>query len=89
MNTLNNSTGFSPFQLHLGCSPHLCWRYILPYADTDSHSDAASFLAHLDMDILESCDNLLAAKVAQAHVANCCCIPDPRFTVRDKVWLST
>jgi len=54
MNSVNASTGFSPFQLQLGCSPH-----VLPplleaqLTDLDSF-DAASFLSQLELDVLYS-----------------------------------
>ncbi|KIM63171.1 hypothetical protein SCLCIDRAFT_97862, partial [Scleroderma citrinum Foug A] len=67
--TLNASTGFSPFQLHLGHSPHV----LPPFSetqDTDPDSvDAVSFLSQLELDILEAQDNLLTAKAQQAHAA--------------------
>jgi hypothetical protein len=34
-------------------------------------------------------DNLLAAKIQQAHFANKDCLPDPAFRVGNKVMLTT
>ena len=59
MNSVNASTGFSLFQLHLSRSP----RVLPPFSetrDTDPDSvDAASFLSRLELDILEAQDNSL------------------------------
>jgi len=89
MNSVNASTGFSPFQLHLGRSP----RVLPPLSETqvaDSDSfDAASFLSRLELDVLEAQDNLLAAKAQQAQAANRHRLANPHFAVGDKVMLST
>ncbi|PIL33967.1 hypothetical protein GSI_03675 [Ganoderma sinense ZZ0214-1] len=75
MNTVNASTGFSPFQLHLGRSPRL----IPPIVDQPlpaSHPDAEvaelakSIIDALQLDVMEARDNLLASKLAQAAAAN-------------------
>ena len=72
MNTVNASTGFSPFQLHIGRSPRL----IPPLFDdviVDNEDTypldgkaAACLIEQIDTDVLEAQDNLLNAKLAQA-----------------------
>ena len=73
MNTINASMGYSGFQLHLGCSPHL----ILPIVPTSLpaklHSTASmaeSAISRITMDIADAKDNLLLAKLTQASGAN-------------------
>ncbi|KIK11333.1 hypothetical protein PISMIDRAFT_122882 [Pisolithus microcarpus 441] len=87
MNSLNSSTGFSLFQLHISHSPRL----LPPLSAEDTHSTdgAEGFLSCLQLDILEAQDNLFAAKAFQAHAANQHQVPDPKFQVGDKVMLST
>lgn len=87
MNSINGSTGFTPFQLHLGRSPRLLPP--LSLEDTPPPEGAESFLSRLQLDILEAQDNLLAAKASQAHAANQHRVPDPQFQVGDQVMLST
>jgi hypothetical protein len=72
MNTVNASTGYSPFQLCTGRSPHL----IPPFAPTASTSKvmtdvlAANIIKCLETDFQDVQDNLLAAKFTQAEQAN-------------------
>ena len=88
MNTLNASTGFSPFQLHLGRSPRL----IPPFTkspSTDTHElDAAKLIKRIDCDVMEAQDNLLLAKTDQAHHANKHRGAEIIYKVGDKVLLS-
>ncbi|KAG6327505.1 hypothetical protein ID866_11584 [Astraeus odoratus] len=91
MNTVNASTGFFPFQLHLNHSPCLLppvSEALTPDTSPDAF-DMQAFLSCLEMDVFEASDNLLAARVAQTHTANRHHIPNPMFKVRDKVMLST
>jgi hypothetical protein len=69
MNTINVSTGFSPFQLLMGQSP----RIIPPITVTDEPNTptpeeesqaAVTLIERLLHDIAEAKDNLLAAKVS-------------------------
>ncbi|KNZ79117.1 hypothetical protein J132_01165 [Termitomyces sp. J132] len=71
MNTVNSSTGFSPFQLKLECSPWL----IPPLSPLPARASGEKKMAHniinqLQKDIQEAQDNLLAAKVHQAYYIN-------------------
>jgi RNase H-like domain found in reverse transcriptase/Integrase zinc binding domain len=94
MNTINASTGFSPFQLRMGRSP----RVIPPFTSSDvvtqeqESTEAARAIALLEslaQDTAEAKDNLLKAKVAQAECANRHRGPEVAFKAGDKVQLST
>ncbi|PBK95692.1 hypothetical protein ARMGADRAFT_872778, partial [Armillaria gallica] len=92
MNTINSSTGFSGFQLHTGCSPHV----ILPLVpdrlllNPDNNiSEVCALIACLNDDTAEAINNLLAAKTAQAHFVNQHRRLNPAFTIGDCVMLST
>jgi translation initiation factor IF-1 len=50
---------------------------------------ATEVIQHLNSDVLEAKDNLLQAKVFQAHYANKHRQPEIRYNVGDKVMLST
>ncbi|OJT04974.1 Transposon Ty3-G Gag-Pol polyprotein [Trametes pubescens] len=90
MNTLNPSTGFSRFQLHLGRSPKLIPPLFAPTAPTSSPTvDADKLLRQIESDVFEARDNLLLAKLAQASSANAHRGADPAFKVGEHVWLST
>jgi hypothetical protein len=75
MNTVNVSTGFSPFQLRMGRSPRLIPPLspdALPQPESDDQ-DATAALALIEritLDVAEAKDILLAAKIAQAEFAN-------------------
>lgn len=73
MNTINASTGFSPFQLHIGRSP----RVLPPLVDNANtpteepdEERARKVLTDLQLNVLEAQDNLLMAKAAQATNTN-------------------
>ncbi|KAJ8462836.1 hypothetical protein ONZ51_g10647 [Trametes cubensis] len=96
MNTVNASTGLSPFYLRHGRSP----RIIPPIDDTSSNATSSSVgaddtsaaleaLRRLETDVMEAQDTLLLAKAAQALHASASRAPDPLFAVGDRVLLST
>jgi len=71
MNTVNKSTGFSPFQLHMGRSP----RIIPPLVPAKPSAtvmdiDAWHVIRKLESDVLEAQDNLLKAKILQSTQSN-------------------
>jgi len=73
MNTVNASTGFSNFQLHLGRSPHLIPPIVpteLPDAIRSAASTAESVIDQINTDVKEAQDNLFHAKLSQEHHAN-------------------
>ena len=88
MNAINSSTGFSPFQIHIGRSPQI----LPPLAQHDSSLEsveAHTFLSNLQQNVWEAQDNLLMAKISQASTANTHCSPSPSFWVSDCVMLAT
>jgi Integrase zinc binding domain/RNase H-like domain found in reverse transcriptase len=94
MNTINSSTGFSPFQLRMGCSPRLIPPLIstntMELANTSPEmTDATELLESIALTTAEAQDNLLAAKVNQADSANCHHTPKFPFKVGNKAFLST
>ena len=71
MNTINKSTGFTPFQLRMGRSP----RVIPPLIPAKSNAtvtdvDAWHIIRQLETDVFEAQDNLLRAKISQSIQAN-------------------
>ena len=75
MNTINKSTGFSPFQLHMGHTPHIMPPFLpnMPNdsADISPPTIAARTIAKkLQHDIWEVQDNMIKAKVSQVQQGN-------------------
>ncbi|GBE82422.1 Transposon Ty3-G Gag-Pol polyprotein [Sparassis crispa] len=92
MNTVNNSIGFSPFQLKTGHSPYLVppFSQVLLVDDTsDEATRAAELFTCLNTDIMEAKDNLFLVKVNQAALANRSRSEEVSYVVGDKVMLST
>ncbi len=92
MNTINASTGFSGFNLHLGRSP----RVIPPLVPSSfapgvppNDIRAAELIEKLLNDTCEASDNLIRAKVNQAHQANRHRSADFCPIVGDRVLLNT
>ena len=90
MNTVNKSVGFTPFQLHMGCSPHV----IPPLIPTKSSSTVADIdvwhvIRKLETDVFEAQDNLLKAKLLQAVNAKKHRTLTFPFTVGSCIGLST
>jgi len=92
MNTANVSTGFSLFQLRMGHSPRLIppisnVEQSLVTQDLDMHQ-AMMMLELITLNVAEAKDNLLMAKVAQAHFANQYRGKEVVYAVGEKVMLS-
>lgn len=92
MSSVNASTGFAPFQLHLGRMP----RTIPPMSTTSEGEDdvtedirARGLISRLEDDVMEAQDNLLAAKASQAAQVNKHRAPELVLKAGDKVLLST
>ena len=91
MNTVNVSTGYSPFQLRMGRSPR-----IIPPLSTSLEPlpgtplfDAKTLLDQMELDTSQAADSLLLAKVNQAIQADKRRGPDPQYKVGDFVMLNT
>lgn len=90
MNTVNASTGFSPFQLKSGRSPRLIPPLVpLPDDAAPEAFSAHDLLGSIEQDVKEAQDNLLRAKTEQAFQANKSRAPEHSFKVGDCVRLST
>ena len=90
MNTVNKSTGFSPFQLRMGRTPP-----VLPPLVNVTNStqlgdiSALEVIRKIHQDTLEAQDNLSKAKISQAVQANKSRTLTFPFKVGDRVRLST
>jgi hypothetical protein len=92
MNSVNASTNFSAFQLHLGRSPRVIPPLIdvaIPPNQNDSEKTAMAIIKQLNDDVAEARDNLLLTKITQTHHANVSRGPDPGYKVNDLVMLNT
>jgi hypothetical protein len=92
MNTMNTSTKFTGFQLHLGRSPRVIPPLIpqsLPTELLDVVGTAIKTIEMITDDVAEARDNLLLAKITQSHHANGARTPDPNYQINDLVMLST
>ena len=88
MNTVNKSTGFSPFQLHTGRSPRLIPPITAEARDAGS-MEAVRLIDQVNVDVAEAKDNLLLAKIFQADQANRGRAPEDVYKVDDLVMPST
>ena len=95
MNSVNKSTGFSGFQVRMGRAPRLMppmvTREDLPehLASTSEGLAAVRVIDDIREIEQEARDNLLAAKVQQAHFANANRGPEHAYKVGDLAMLST
>lgn len=88
MNTVNASTGFSPFTLRFGLSPRVV-PSLVEKPSSDIPTSAVDIVSRLADITAEAKDNLLAAKISQTIQANAHRRPDQNFAVGDSVFLST
>jgi hypothetical protein len=92
MNTVNKSTGFSPFQLRLGHSPHIIpplLKQIQQMNATSVELSATALIEHIQHDVWEAQDNMIKAKISQSQQANKHCILEFPFKIGEHVRLST
>jgi hypothetical protein len=71
MNTINKSTGFTLFQLHMGRSLRII-PLLLPAKSsaTVTDVDAWHIIHQLEVDVMDAQDSLLCAKISQSMHAN-------------------
>ena len=92
MNTVNTSTNYSGFQLHLGHSPRIIPRIVPSHLSPELQSAgpaAKAVIMQLQNDVADARDNLLLTKIAQAHHAKTSHADKIIYKVGDKVMLST
>jgi len=87
---LNKSTGFTPFQLWMGCSPWLIPPLVLlPHNALKEDISAHEVINKLHEDVAEAQDSLLHAKITQAIESNKDCSLNFPFPIGSHIWLTT
>ena len=90
MNTVNNSTGFSPFQLRFGRSPRILPPLFPPVTDPAPEDiTARNVIDSIQDHVAEARDNLTVAKISQSFHANKKRSADTVYNIGDRVRLST
>ena len=89
MNTVNRSTGFTPFQLRFGRSPKLLPPIFHSETQLPVEKLASDLIQRMQLDVSEAQDNLISAKVSQAFQANKSRTLSFPFKIGDRVVLST
>ena len=94
MNTVNSSTGYTPFYLRMGHTPRLIPPLVptnpLPRGEgPELAQEAKDCLQRLTVGIKDAQDALFEHKTRQAHYANLHRGPEDAYAVGDKVMLST
>ncbi|THG97711.1 hypothetical protein EW026_g4344 [Hermanssonia centrifuga] len=88
MNTINASTGFTPFQLHSGRHPRVIPPLVFNHTERSPNSiGAAKFIKQLDTNVMEVQDNLLLTKSNQAYHVDKAHRPETVYANGDKVML--
>ena len=90
MNTINKSTGFSPFQLRFGRAPRVLPPLLPPPPSTSSdYVTARAIIEEVSANVAAARDNLMLAKISQAYHSNASRGNTVLYKVGDKVMLST
>ena len=90
MNTINTSTGFTPFQLRMGQSLQLIPPLVTPLPTSlEEEISAYDVIKKLQNDVLEAQDNLLRTKISQSVEANKHCSLTFPFVIGSRVRLMT
>jgi hypothetical protein len=85
MNMINSSTGFSPFQLRMGHSPHVIPPLVSITANNIEDIGALEVIKKLEIDVVEAQDNLMTAKLSQTVYANESCTDDFPLKIGDRI----
>ncbi|KAG1805116.1 uncharacterized protein HD556DRAFT_1215970, partial [Suillus plorans] len=95
MSTVNASTGYTPFHLHLGRTPRML-PPLTPEGVRATREDFPADIANaldaivsLKTDIADAHDALVASRIAQANTANTHRSEEPVFKISDFAYLST
>jgi hypothetical protein len=89
MNTINASTGFTPFQLRFGKSPRIIPPLLALEEDNDNEPTAREIIEQMQPIHLEAKDNLLEAKIKQSQQENLHRSNSFPFKIGDRAVLST
>lgn len=89
MNTVNTSTGYSPFQLRFGMSPRVLPPLVPTSTPAADETDASDVIKRLEGIAADAQDSLLRAKISQSIHSLASRSPETPFSIGDSVYLST
>ena len=89
MDTINHSTGFTPFQLWSGWSPRILLPLFSSSTKTPVDKVAADLVTRMQSMVPEAQDNLISAKISQVFHTNKSRTLTFPFKIGDRVVLST
>ena len=90
MSTVNKTTGYSPFHLRFGRSPRVLPPLLnSPPNPSSDYISAREVINNLQNDVADARDNLILAKISQAHFANPKTSQPHLYEIGQNVMLST